>query len=317
MTKQPKIVTLFAFSCATVVLLSFQAFAETTASVMQTQADQTNEPASSWETDVGYNHRIKTDIHKAGGDFDVQSIGAQVSNKLRFNSCYTMDTELNYEYNNYQMHRCYFQWNKVYIASLNALISYQFDERWSFYGGPMVTVGAGDGARIGNSFSGGGAAGFKYMYSSTLTAGAGIAVVSRIKDSVSVLPLFTLDWMFHKKGRLHIGFSDFGSTEGYGIELSWIPFQNVTLATGGLLQNNRFLLATKNASAYSSGVGTDKYLAIYAKASWQFTKFADIEGFAGGALKGSLKLDNKNGSIIGEQDYGATPMFGVRACINF
>lgn len=309
---------------AAVMLLTYQAFAQEITPLAKIK-NETTERKAFFEIDVGYSHRFETDVHHGNGaNFNVQSVGMAAYNNLKLNPCYTLDTSLSYEYNDYQFHNNRFQWknafdwNKIHVVSLNSLLKYTLDEKWSFYGGPIINVGAEEGADFGDSLSGGGVAGFKYIYSPTLSAGAGLAVVSKIEDPAIIAPLVSLDWIFYEKCTMHLGFSDIGSGTGYGVEVSWAPLECLTLSAGGQAQDNRFRLSDNRQLGHpAKGVGSDRFTVLYAKAAWQFAKFANIEGFAGGALNGSLKLENKDGRAIREQDYASTPMLGLRTCINF
>jgi hypothetical protein len=328
MRKLRKQTTLSIMAMALVMLLTYQAFGQEFTPIAKIK-NETTERKAFFEIDLGYSHRFDTDIHHGNGaSFNVQSAGAAAYNTLKLNPCYTLDTSLSYEYNDYQFdrnsgHRRFqrkniFEWNKIHVVSFNSLLKYDRDEKWSFYGGPIINVGAEEGAEIGDSVSGGGVAGFKYIYSPTLTLGAGLAVVSKLEDPAAIAPLVSVDWKFYDKCNLHVGFSDIGSGTGYGVEASWAPVESLILSLGGQEQDNRFRLSDHwQAGHPAKGVASDQFAVLYAKAAWQCVKFASIEGFAGGAINGKLKLENKDGRAIREQDYASTPMLGLRACINF
>ena len=326
LTKQAKFVTL---TIAVAMLFSVQAFAQTITPVADTTTGQPTAQKSPFKIDAGYSHRIKTDIKGGSGSFNVQSTGVKASNHLKLNPCYSLDTALSYEYNIYQMQnnnrrwfqrRNRFDWNKVHLVTLTSLLTYEMDEKWSFYGGPVINVGAEEGASIGRTFSGGGAAGFNYVFSPTLTAGAGLAVVSRIEDPVAAVPLVRLDWMFACKWNLHAGFSDLGSSAGYGMEVSWNPLEKLTLSSGVQEQYKRFRLATENGrrhERYVPAVASDKFAVAYAKACFDITKQIGVEGYAGMAFSGKLKVENRNGQALAEEKYDQTPMFGLRTSFAF
>lgn len=325
LTKQAKFVTI---AIAAVMLFSVQAFAQSITPVAETTTVEPTTQKSLIKVDVGYSHRIKTDIKGGSGNFDVQSTGVKASNHLQLNPCYSLDTALDYEYNIYQMNnnRRWFQrsnrfdWNRVHLVTLTSLLSYQKDEKWSFYGGPIINMGAEEGASIGKTFSGGGAAGFNYVFSPTLTAGAGLAVVSQLKDPVATVPLVRLDWMFAEKWNLHAGFTDLGSSAGYGMDVSWNPIEKLTLSSGVQEQYKRFRLSDNNDSRrerYAPAVASDKFAVAYAKASYDITKQIGVEGYAGMAFDGKLKVENSNGRAMAEQEYDQTPMFGLRTSFAF
>jgi hypothetical protein len=324
LSKQVKFVTI---TMAAAMLFSVQAFAQTITPVADTTTGEPTVNKSPFKIDVGYSHRIKTDIKGGTGNFNVHSTGVKASNHLQLNPCYTLDTALDYEYNIYQMHnnRRWFQranrfdWNKVHLVTLTSLLTYQRDEKLSFYGGPVINVGAEEGAKIGKTFSGGGAAGVNYVFSPTLTAGAGLAVVSRIKDPVAAVPLVNLDWKFIEKWNLHAGFSDLGSSAGYGMEVSWNPIEKLTVSSGVQEQYKRFRLSNNNSKfkKYVPAVASDKFAVAYAKACYDITEKIGVEGYAGMAFSGKLKVENRYGRALAEEEYDQTPMFGLRTSFAF
>jgi hypothetical protein len=326
LTKQAKFVTL---TIAVAMLFSVQAFAQTITPVADTTTGQPTAQKSPFKIDLGYSHRIKTDIKGGSGSFNVQSTGVKASNHLQLNPCYSLDTALSYEYNIYQMqnnnHRWFrranrFDWNKVHLVTLTSLLTFQpMDEKWSFYGGPVINMGTEEGASIGKSFSGGGAAGVNYVFSPTLTAGAGLAVVSRIEDPVAVVPLVNLEWMFAEQWKLHAGFADLGSSSGYGMDVSW-NCKKLTLSTGVQEQYKRFRIAGDDGrrhGRYSPAVASDKFAVAYAKACYDITDKIGVEGYAGMAFSGKLKVENGNGRALAEEKYDQTPMVGLRTSFAF
>jgi hypothetical protein len=325
--KQAKFVTL---TIAAAMLFSFPAFAQTITPVADTTTGQPIEQKSPFKIDVGYSHRIKTDIKGGSGSFNVQSTGVKASNHLQLNPCYSLDTAMSYEYNIYQMQNNNrrgfwrsnrFDWNKVHLVTLTSLLRFQqMDEKWSFYGGPIINVGAEEGSSIGRTFSGGGAAGFDYVFSPTLTAGAGLAVVSRIEDPVAVVPLVRLDWMFAEQWKLHAGFTDLGSSAGYGMDVNWNPIEKLTLSSGVQQQYKRFRLANESGrrhERYTPAVASDKFAVAYAKACYDITDKIGVEGYAGMAFSGKLKVENRNGQALAEEKYDQTPMVGLRTSFAF
>lgn len=331
MRKLPKKAKFVTLTIAAAMLFSFPAFAQTITPVADTTTGQPAEQKSPFKIDLGYSHRIKTDIKGGSGSFNVQSTGVKASNHLQLNPCYALDTAMSYEYNIYQMQNNNrrgfwrsnrFDWNKVHLVTLTSLLRFQqTDEKWSFYGGPVINVGAEEGSSIGRSFSGGGAAGFDYVFSPTLTAGAGLAVVSRIEDPVAVVPLVRLDWMFAEQWKLHAGFTELGSCSGYGMDVSWNPIEKLTVSSGVQQQYKRFRLATesgrRHGGQYTAAVASDKYAVAYAKAGYDITDKIGIEGYAGMAFSGKLKVENKSGRALAEEEYDQTPMFGLRTSFAF
>jgi len=315
----------FTIAAAAILLFSLQAYAQSITPVADTTTGSTADQKAPFKIDLGYSHRIQTDIKGGGEDFNVQSVGVKASNHLQLNPCYTLNTAINYEYNDYQFHnnnryqwKNRFDWNRVHLVSIDSMLGYQLDDKWSFYGGPILNVGAEEGSEFKDTLSGGAAAGFNYVYSPTLTAGGGLAVVSRIEDPVATVPIVRLDWKFADKWNLHAGSTDLGSSAGYGMAVSFAPIESLTLSSGLQEQDKRFRLANEWSSGHpKDGVATDKYSVAYAKACYDVTKQIGIEGYAGMAFSGKLKLEDKSGQALKEQEYDQTPMFGLRTIFSF
>jgi hypothetical protein len=325
MKKLAQLITVFTIATAAIFVLSLQVFAQEITSVADTTIGSTADQKAPFNVDLGYSHRIKTDIKGSGEDFNVQSVGVKASNHFQLNPCYTLNTAINYEYNDYQFQNTNryqwknrFDWNRVHLVTINSMLGYTLDDTWSFYGGPILNVGAEEGSEFKDTLSGGAAAGFNYVYSPALTLGAGLAVVSRIEDPAATVPIVRLDWKFADKWNLHAGSTELGSSAGYGMAVSFAPVERLTLSSGVQEQDKRFRLANDWSPGHpKDGVATDKYSVAYAKACYDITKQIGIEGYAGMAFSGKLKLEDKSGQAIREQEYDQTPMFGLRTIFAF
>ena len=85
-------------------------------------------------------------------------------------------------------------------------------------------------------------------------------------------------------------------------------------------QYKRFRLANEDGrrhERYAPAVASDKFAVAYAKACFDITKQIGVEGYAGMAFSGKLKVENRNGRALAEEKYDQTPMFGLRTSFAF
>ena len=96
----------------------------------------------------------------------------------------------------------------------------------------------------------------------------------------------------------------------HGHQLSMI------LAGGAQYQESRFRLSEDDGPA-RDGVGEDTFVPVYVKVTWQACKNAAFELLGGVSAGGELRLEDRKGHKISDEDYDPAALFGVRAVLTF
>ncbi|MEJ2589190.1 MAG: DUF6268 family outer membrane beta-barrel protein, partial [Deltaproteobacteria bacterium] len=198
-------------------------------------------------------------------------------------------------------------WENVHTLRLSVPVRWGIDQKWSVYFVPTIRVAAESGASWGDAFIGGGFAGFAYRVSDRLTIGPGIGVLRQIEDS-SVFPVLIIDWKITDELSLRTG-RGVGATLGPGIMLNWNPIPNWQFGIGGRYEKLRFRMDEDKPAP--KGIGDDRSFPLVASVTYSFNPDAQLSFIGGVELAGKLRLEDKNGNLIAEEDHDPAPVIGI------
>jgi hypothetical protein len=202
-------------------------------------------------------------------------------------------------------------WQNINTLTWAEIASYKLDDTWTIYGGGFARSSADSDVGFFKGFTGGGLAGFNYKVDENLSLGAGLAIMTQIKDHKQILPIITAKWKFADDWRLDVGLTDV-ATQGYGADVKWLYDDAWTFDFGIQYHNSRFRISTIN-----QGVGQEKASLLYAGATWHATPMVDVNGFAGVAVGGVVKAYNNSGSEVFYNKYDPALVIGVKAALRF
>ena len=258
---------------------------------------------------MGYGHLFKTDIDGSG---NVSRDGFRLlfNDEISFTSDFTLTNIISYDFHHYDFSSSSrFQWDDIHFANYVPLFKWKANDQWSILAAPIVRLNMEGDAKLKDGVRGGGAVGFNYIHSPTLSLGLLIGALDQIEDDVQIVPIPVINWKFAEAWMLRAGVSNIGAQNGLGAEIGWQWMPKVELVGGVQFQRRRFRLNTNDQ------VGQETRIPVFGKLSFALAPRGKLELFAGVAAGGELRLENKHGKKIREKDYDATGMVGAQ--LNF
>jgi hypothetical protein len=140
----------------------------------------------------------------------------------------------------------------------------------------------------------------------------GVGVQTEIDDETVVFPVISLDWRFTD----HFSLQTRGDPyQGGDAALVWSPAPALQFMASAGWENRRFRLAFRPPNA--SGVGQYNAVPVLAGIRINFGKqtFIEIEG--GVAVAGRLRIDNRVGFTLREEDFDTAGLLRGRLSITF
>jgi len=254
---------------------------------------------------MGYGHLFKTDID-GNGNVSRDGFRLLFNGDISFTSDFKLTNIISYDFHHYDFSSSSrFQWNDIHFANYVPLFTWKANDQWSILAAPIVRLNIEGDAKVKDGLRGGGIVGFNYIYSPTLSLGLAIGALDQIEDGAQIVPIPVINWKFADAWRLRAGVSNLGAQNGLGAEVGWQWMPKVEVVGGVQFQRRRFRLNTNDQ------VGQETRIPIYAKLSFAMTPRGKLELYTGVAAGGELRLENKNGNKIREEDYDATPMLGA------
>jgi len=258
---------------------------------------------------MGYGHLFKTDID-GGGSINRDGFRFIFNKEISFTSDFKLTNILSYDFQHYDFSSSSrFQWNDIHFANYVPLFTWKANEQWSILAAPIVRLNMAGDAKLKDSVRGGGAVGFNYIYSPTLSLGLLIGALDQIEDDAQIVPIPVINWKFAEAWMLRTGVSNLGAQNGVGMEIGWQWTPKVEVVGGVQFQRRRFRLNS------NEQVGQETTIPIYGKLSFAMIPQGKIELYAGVAAGGELRLENKHGKKIREKDYDTTGTIGAQ--LNF
>ena len=258
-----------------------------------------------FDVEVAYGHQANTDLKDARGDFHRNAFRLALNAEIGISDSLKVDNRLFYENHNYTFSGdSAFRWEDIHRFAYAPLFKYQYSERWTIMGAPLIQWFGEGGANGSDSFTGGGLIGFNYQASPDFSVGLLIGALSQIEDDAVVIPIPTLRWKFAEHLILRFGLNRLGPDVGVGGELAFKPSKTMELAGGIQYQKRRFRLDKKNR------VGEETQAPLYVKLTLSMFPEGQVEFFGSLVTNGTLRLENKNGKKITDKDYDNTAFFG-------
>ena len=272
-------------------------------SVVSIEPEQISKPFRFY---AGYGHLFNTDLDNRG-DFSRDGFRFLFNGEVELTPDLRLINIASYDFNHYDFSSSSrFQWNDIHFANYVPLFAWDADEQWTIMAAPIVRLNMAGDAKVKDSIRGGGVVGFSYRSSPTLTLGLIIGALDQIEDDWQVVPIPLIRWQFADSWTFRTAVTQLGGQNGLGAEIAWRWTPKVELTGGAAFQRRRFRLNT------NEQVGQETLIPIYGKLALDIHSQGKLELFVGVAAGGELRLENKNGNKIREEDYDATPMLGAQ-----
>ena len=144
--------------------------------------------------------------------------------------------------------------------------------------------------------------------------GFGAGVFKTIDDETDFFPFIAIDWRFNDQWRLSNPF-DANALGPAGLELSYRINDRWQLGGGGVYRSFRFRLDNDGVAA--NGVGENKSAIAFLRLRRFSPTGLNVDFYAGTALAGELKLDDKNGRRLASSNYDDALFVALTLSIDF
>lgn len=308
------------FRCASVLIsvscLSIASTPEATFAATQDEVPQSMSRSVFFSIPTGFEYQFRTDIG-SGGRFDVLRANAGLITRIDLPQDMDLSFRLNYSLDDYNFRgsgRFGDGWDDIHTLGFGAILSAQLSPDWRVFGGPVFQFSRESGASWSRSFIGGGVVGATYQHSDYLTIGGGFGVVSQIEDSARFYPVLILNWRLMDNLTL-ASTTSMNASGGGGVELIYDVGGGWEAAIGASARYRRFRLDENNDVPH--GVGEERSIPVYGRLSYAFNPQFRLNGYAGVAAAGKLRMEDRSGSRIARRNYDAAPFVGISGVIQF
>lgn len=261
---------------------------------------------------TGYEESFRSDID-GGGDFSMTSTSFDISlstdlfddMKLSLTYQYIMDE---YDFEGTTGIGGLNPWDDVESHYLSLIASTQLANDWTVFGGPIAQFARDRDASLEDSDTYGGLVGLSINHSETLTYGGGIGIITSLEESERLFPIIILNWQIKPDLRLATD-TDAGRS---GVELIYSVDEGFDIALGLAYEFKRFRL--DDTSFAPAGVAENTSLPAWVRMTFQLENNLTINLRGGVRFGGNLKIDNRSGNELRDEDYD--PVFFVGATLS-
>ena len=274
--------------------------------------DEEARPRSRVVIQDGYAYQGKADID-GGGDLQVHRLDAGLLWRADPLERLRWTNTLFFSVNDYDFDGGGFAtgdpWGTILSLRLVTKLRYQLGEQWGVFGGGVFLSSLETGADWGDSVSGGGLIGVDFRPSKTLFVSVGLAVISQIEDDAIVTPSVILDWQPYDRWAVRVGAVPASGGAATAGEVAYRVAAPMDIGLGLLYNQRRFRL--DDSGPAPEGVGEDNTVSLRLRVGWNFTPQISLHLLVGAAV-GEVRLEDRNGNRINEQDYDPAPFVGLR-----
>jgi hypothetical protein len=261
---------------------------------------EARQPAA-FEISAGVDGRAKTDIDD-GGHVEELRVPVRLGYSAKLSDTWRLGVRASYMYDHFDFSNNGFgdPWKDIHLVRFALPVTYRLSAQWNLLFAPILAISAESGADMGESITGGAAAGFVYTASPSLSLGLAIGALSQIEDDASFLILPIIHWQIMPKITLR---TEIDVSRGYGGTLAY-DLTSIWQLKGGLsFQRNRFRLNTSDRVGEASGVP------LWGSVVFAPSKHFSIEWYTGMVLAGRVRLEDDDGDKIRDKDLDDPQLF--------
>ena len=268
-----------------------------------------------------YGHQFKTDVEDGGADMSRDNAFFMGGHRFALSEKTSLVAIGGYTLQayNFRGSSSFYQWDDVHRMVLGGIIGHDLNEEWSLIGAVTYRTWGEGGADYADSITGGLFGGFDYHPDEDFSIGLIVGFNSALEDSMSIVPVPTMNWKFAEDWRWKIGLVTVFDP-GVGTEFSWQISEKVSLGTGITFQTRRYRLNDKGRVAGvanpnrtdDGGIGEESAVPVFVNVRWQISKRAAVDALAGVAFAGNVRVENSTGGRIKDDDYDPAPFLGLK-----
>ena len=208
-------------------------------------------------------------------------------------------------------------WTNAQAVTALVFGNWQIDPRWSANLGLRLGFAGEAGARLKDSLTYGGNLAVSYAFGRELTLGGGVLVASQIEDDPLIIPIIVVFWQVTDSIIVSNVLGPEAYPTGAGVEIAWRPDRVSELAIGSRYEVRRFRLDDSGPEVRRQGVGEDKGLPLWARATWRFDNGLRVDLVGGVSLFNKYRLDDRDGNRISSVDLDPAPFIAAFASWRF
>lgn len=264
-------------------------------------------------------YQFDTDLDTAG-DFSVARGRAAVGAKVPLGGRLGMSAMAGYELSSYDFNDAAGlgggePWDDIHFGQLVVTFDYAVDERWSVFGGPIVSFAAQSGAGVSDSITAGGIIGVGYRAANNLVLRLGVAASSELEDDASVLPSFVVEWAIDEHWQLRSGALDLGASNAVGLGIGYRFDHHWSVGGHVGFVSQRFRL--DDSGVAPDGVGQDERSAAAVQVTWTPQPHLQVSVQAGAHFAGELQVEDEDGNTLSRDDYDPGAFAGASLRLRF
>ncbi len=198
-------------------------------------------------------------------------------------------------------------WSDIRRVELGLSFTW-IQDQWVFFAAPSLNSYYEQGADMEDALTAGVVTAAIYQVNERLQVGLGLGVAGQVEDDPEVFPFPIITWQITERLRLENG-EGFAATLGPGLGLFYDMTPNWT--AGLLGRNSLFRFRLDDEGSASEGVGEESHTALYAHLDYAISASASVSLFAGYQFDGELRLEDKSGDKLAEEEYDQAVVLGL------
>jgi len=244
-----------------------------------------------------------------GGEMAVVRARLGGGGTLLENRAFSIGWDLNVAVSDYRFDRGAGQpppWGEVCQADAGLAILHPLEHHWLLMVVPTLGLAGESDAAVDRCLGYGALASLSWQGSEQLRLGFGGGLYRNL-DKTEAFPVLLIDWEFAPGWRLANPLRA-GITGPAGLELSWRPRKDWEWGIGGAWRSFRFRLDEEGAAP--GGVGEERLVPVWLRGMRSLGAL-QLAAYAGVALDGELRLDDRHGGRIADDRYATTPFLAL------
>ncbi len=252
-------------------------------------------------------YQFDTDID-SGGKFNVQRHYLRFDASRFINPRWMIGLGLSFDYEHWQFSDVaglsgVEPWDDIFRPGISLPLFYRPGNQWQFSMIPSIEWAGASGADADQSLLYGSVFSAAYEFGPNLKMGFGGGVFNRLDETV-FFPYLVIQWQIAPSLSLSNPFPA-GPAGPAGLELVFSPNQQLEIGAGGAYRAYRFRL--DDSAAVKDGIGEVDFWSPFFRIGTRMWGWCRLDVSAGALVGGSLTINDRNNTKIGDTDYDAAP----------
>lgn len=198
-------------------------------------------------------------------------------------------------------------WDEIYRVGVSLPYSYTTESGWRLTLSPTLEYAGAAGAELSDALEYGALLSGARRFGPNLTLGLGVGVYERIEQT-RAFPFLIVDWRMTDRWRLTNPLPA-GPAGPAGLELSYALDSDWELGIAAAFRSFRFRLDDRG--PVPNGVGENGYVPVVARLGRQFSGGLSLNVYAGAALAGNLRVEDRSGQTLYDRDRDPAGLIGL------